>query len=164
MDFWFFVLACVLISAVAKLLASAIDGQRDTRIAKVEADLKLKLIERLHDPELVRRVVEARLPLDKSLEAGAAVPEEPGRAGSQANRPATGSGGIFVLLGLTSFLVGIAFVIASLAVNNRELILPGAICTAVGLALLTFATSQKQIRKHLDLDSIPAQADSAHET
>ena len=41
MEFWTFVFACVLVSAIAKLIKNALDHDRDTRIAKVEADLKL---------------------------------------------------------------------------------------------------------------------------
>ncbi len=149
---WTFLIWVAAISALAKLAASAIENDRVTRLAKVEADLKLKLVAKIGDPELVRRIVEARSPHvwdESTVDATGAAPSAMPPAAPP--EPAVGAearaktGGPSVLVGLVAFLIGAAFLVCTFFQGQEELMLPGLLCAAVGLAFLTYATSQQQI-------------------
>ena len=146
MSFWAFVAVAVIVGAISKVITTAIEHDRETRLAKVESDLKLKLVEKLGDPELVRQVVEARLKVgddedsdDIGLEVVASALEK------KEEDLASGRNGM-VLGGLICTLIGGAFGIYT-AVEGMDMLLPALLCGAVGLGLLTFATSQKQIQR-----------------
>lgn len=140
---------------VYRIVHTAIENDRIQKVARIEADLKLKLVEKLKDPELVLKVIESRL--DSTASPQERVERKrPGRVEARAqvqlasSRP--GRAPRMVLGGMIVFLTGIAFIICS-QVEHREfdeLLLPGLLSCAVGLSLLTFATSQKEIRRMVE--------------
>jgi len=153
-----------------KVVKAALENDRITKVAKIEAELKLELAKRWKDPELVRRVVESRLPLypekNRKSEALPAA-EEAARQALHAQRQAraVAEAGLtpqmhrYVLGGLVCFLVGAAMIAGSYIQKETMgvLVLPGLITSAVGFALLSFATSQKHLRKTLGVEDPPPQ-------
>ncbi|GEM_PF-3536459 len=149
-----------------KIIKLALKNEGAAKVAKIEARLKLDLAERIEDPELIRKIVEARLPLEDhedleesrrgngrfeaevSLETGAKAREPGPRTGLPSDMHG------YVLWGLILFLVGTVVVVASYAdaAGFGDLAFPGLITGAVGIALLSFATSQKHLRKQLGID------------
>lgn len=143
MNLWTFLFWCFATSVIFKLVKCGLDGDRDARLAKIDAKLKVDLVDRLGDPELVRRVVEARLPAGEDAEGMAleSAPREP----SPESKKEEDDDKVYVLVGLICFLIGVAFIVSRFATNIDALVIPGAVCGAVGLAFLMFASSHKEI-------------------
>lgn len=82
MDFWTFVCIAMCVSAGVSLLTKIIENDKEARVAKIEANLKRDLVERLGDANLVAQVVQAKL---SSAETAVPRPgEAPGGAAPQA--------------------------------------------------------------------------------
>ena len=144
------------------LINKKIQATRSERIAQVEADLKLKLAQRLQDPELVERVLATKIQIgDDSQDENENIAEAARRAAVEIHTTTSGQpvgsatrAHQTVGWGLTLFLMGGAFILAALpfAAGIAELWIPGLILAAIGLSLITFATMQKDIRKHVGLE------------
>jgi len=153
---------------VSDLIQKGIKSRRDERIAQVEAEMKLKLAREITNPELVERLLKSRIRVgpdgswesddDEAMEAAM---DPGGRVRISAEIGATSQGsaeervGHFVLGGLVAFLMGGAFILAAqpFCADIQALWIPGLILGAVGLALLTYATMQKDIRRHTGFDT-----------
>ncbi len=147
---------------VYKIITTAIESEKVTKVAKVDADLKRDLAKRIQDPEMIERIMGARVDENGNLlnpeemaslrEAGVQVhwDSESQREDPSSTEAALGGGGGLVLAGLICFFVGLAFCgVTYFELGPKGLWIPGFICGAVGLALLTFATSQPQIKKQM---------------
>ena len=132
MSFWTFVAVAVIVGAVSKIITSAIEHDRETRLAKVESDLKLKLVDKLGDPALVRQVVEAKLKVgdDDDPDAAMQVVSAIAEASNKEADPTSGRSGM-VLGGLVCTMIGGAFGVYT-AVEGTETLLPALLCGAVG--------------------------------
>ena len=150
---------------VYQIIVKGIESDRAQRIAKTEAKLKIELVERLRDPDIVQQVLETRMSgADASPDDGQAlqVQLELGKqalAREKVKEHATrssGSGGWLILPGLVCFLTGAAFITAHLLGGSRVssgLLLPGLVCVAVGWALLAFVVYQKDQAKKKNAQS-----------
>jgi hypothetical protein len=145
-----------------RIIVTAIENERITKVAKIEARLKQELSQRYADPMAVERIMGARLHDPSQLRHRAE--HEHGGAGFAEHRTAQmqQAGEYFearneaeraksrdghMLGGLITFLLGGAFCLSAYIVHIDPLYIPGLLLAAIGLALLTFATSQQEIAK-----------------
>ena len=140
-----------------RIIVTAIENERITKVAKIEAKLKQELMQRYSDPGAVERILSSKLHDPHSMrhrvehEDGAEQERLASMEGAasththeeQERKARDGH----LLGGLISFLLGLAFCASAWLVNIEPLYIPGLLLGAIGLALLTFATSQQEIAK-----------------
>lgn len=173
MDVFSFACIAICVGAGASLLTKVIENDRETRIAKIEADLKRDLVDRLGDPKLVAQVLEAK------LSGGATPGEESSKGRSDSSRSdvhaanshvAAHSGGGdsgellskkdsqgLLLGGLITTLVGVAFCVLC-GLEGDDYAVPAVLCTAVGLALLAFPAMKEELGKAATKKKIQSEA------
>lgn len=138
-----------------RIVVSAIENDRIAKVARIEAELKLKLSERYQDPAVVQRILEAR-------PAPGAGEDDP--KGAQAARDARAAAEIRVqtkhsghgfasvpeeyrkhyVFGLIAFFSGAALIAASyMEPGFQDVRFPALFACALGLGFLTYATAHR---------------------
>ncbi|HMQ23785.1 MAG TPA: hypothetical protein PKE00_14930, partial [Planctomycetota bacterium] len=152
-SFWVFIVIALSIFAVVEVIGKIAAASREVRIARIEADLKRDLVDRLGDPALVARVVEAKFSGTLQNGKGSKVTDAAGAqvvfasAGAptvQADGKAAGSGLLFV--GLIATFIGSAFLVLAGTVDD-DFVIPGVLLLAGGLAFLVYPTARDEIAR-----------------
>ncbi|MCB9880360.1 MAG: hypothetical protein H6834_01110 [Planctomycetes bacterium] len=146
MSFWAFVALAIAIFAIVEIINKVSQASQAVRIARIEADLKRDLVDRLGDPNLVARVVEAKfsgqdalVPGDgKSLQAKVVM------QGVEPSPAPQGSGILFS--GLVLSCVGGAFLVLA-GMQDNDFAIPGVLCLACGLAFLVYPTARDELAR-----------------
>lgn len=162
MSMWTFLIVATAVWGGVELFTKIFENDKEARIAKIEAALKRDLVKQLGDPDLVARVIEARLPrvgpdgepIDLATTHAADLdPASPtdaaryGRAeGKSSDDKIADAGSGLLLGGMVCSLVGIGFLILSMAVDD-DFIVPGILVTAVGFALLAYPSARDEIAR-----------------
>ncbi|MFQ5503942.1 MAG: hypothetical protein ACE5F1_03990 [Planctomycetota bacterium] len=164
MDKWPAIAVIVMGYFVYDLIQRKIKADRDEKIAQVEADMRLKLVKELKDPALVEKVLQTKLDAgedgvelaDKEIDKLHAMAklDEPDPRSKSAKLRATATSQ--VRWGLVLFLTGAALIFAALpfTAHVRPLWIPGLILAAIGLAIITFATMQRDIHKQIGIEGV----------
>ncbi len=133
------------ISVVKEVIRSRTKAQ----LGKIQADLKRDLVSRIQDPEMLERIINSKLPLKDLADW---VPPAPARERSATPFPkerAERPNSFFLFVGILGFLTGVGLAVGSIFVGYRlqeDLWLAASLVGFVGLAFLTFAIAQPQLR------------------
>ncbi|PIE23927.1 MAG: hypothetical protein CSA62_05920 [Planctomycetota bacterium] len=140
-----------------RIIVTAIENERITKVAKIEAKLKHELVQRYQDPAAVERILSGKLHDPHAMRyrvenEDAAEPQRfvsmEGAAQELEGGSRKGkSGDGYLLSGLIIFLLGGAFCASAWIVAEDVLFIPGSFLLAIGLGLLTYATSRTEIER-----------------
>jgi len=133
---------------VYTLVVKAIEADRDAKMARVKADLKMRLLDRIQDPGEVQRLLERDFELS---EEGLALQQEALRVRSQLEKKARkerDSGWRFGL-GMMAFIIGVILFLLSFAAGreSEEFQVAGGLLFGCGWALLAWYVFDRDQRR-----------------
>ncbi|MCA8970614.1 MAG: hypothetical protein KDC95_12550 [Planctomycetes bacterium] len=158
MSFWAFVALAIAIFATVEIINKVSQANQAVRIARIEADLKRDLVDRLGDPNLVARVVEAKFSGSEDAfvpGGGTSLQAKVVMQGDEAQPAPQGSGILFS--GLVLSCVGGAFLVLA-GMQDNDFAIPGVLCLACGLAFLVYPTARDELARARSQAQIQARA------
>lgn len=135
------------------VVTKAIEADRDAKLARVKADLKLRLLERIQDPAEVQRLLDRDFELS---EEGMALQQDALRARARTekeSRKQRDSGWRFGL-GMMAFILGAVLIALSFGVRGgEEMMVTGGVFFGCGWALLAWYVFDRDQRRRARLES-----------
>ena len=130
----------ILAIVIYKIIKMIIEADRDAKIARVKADLKVRLLEKVQDPELLRDILEKDLDLSpEGLQLHKEAWDKNKELVQTRALARRSDGGWRFGIGMLSFFLGVASLIGSIferGSDQEDLIVGGVILVFVGWVLL----------------------------
>lgn len=108
-----FLTTVILAIVIYKIIKLVVEANRDAKMARVKADLKMRLLERVQDPELLRDILDKDLDLSPE---GLQLHKEAWdrRHSNPRTRPARKDGGWRFVSGMVFFFIGLGLLLMAL--------------------------------------------------
>lgn len=148
--------AVILAIVVYKIIKMIVEADRDAKLARVKADLKVKLLEKVQDPELLRDILEKDLDLSpEGLQLHKEAWDKNKELVQTRAEARRRDGGWRFVSGMLAFFLGVGLLIGSIfehSSDQADLIVGGVIFVFLGWVILGWHVYTQE-RKKEALDS-----------